>query len=77
MTDPTDERAQRNLAYYQRSLKEIKLQLAGDNPKQNALQSAQSVVDPHVFKNPRPPHALGKERDSYEALCRGDFPPVG
>jgi prolyl 4-hydroxylase len=26
----------------------------------------------YKFKNPRPVHVLGKERDDYEALCRGE-----
>ena len=29
--------------------------------------------NPFEFKNPRPGHSLGHERDDYEALCRGDF----
>ena len=72
ISGPDNDRAKSNLAFYQRSLKEIKMQLAGDNP--NALQ--ESVGDPFAFKNPRPPHVLGEERDAYEALCRGDFPSV-
>lgn len=69
--------------YYQRNLKEVKMQLGGDaaaaeaaaavESKPNALQK---LPDPHLFKNPRPPHVLGHERDVYEALCRGDYPDV-
>lgn len=76
---PNNDRAQRNLAYYERSLKELKMQLAGDNPtatttNENAVQV--KSADPFVLKNPRPPHVLGYERDVYEALCRGDYPQV-
>ena len=70
--DPNDERTKSNMNYYKRELKELKAKIAGDNP--NALQ--ENVRDPFAFKNERPEHALGRERDEYEALCRGDAPPV-
>lgn len=74
---PKDERAQRNLDYYSRTLKEIKLKLAGDDSKTVSVNAVQEkLTDPFEFKNPRPAHVLGKERDVYEALCRGDFPEV-
>ena len=42
--------------------------LLGDDGNQE-----QSIVDnPYEFKNPRPEHVLGVEREKYEALCRGD-----
>lgn len=70
--DPNDERTKSNMNYYIRELKELKAKIAGDNP--NALQ--ENVRDPFAFKNERPEHVLGRERDEYEALCRGDAPPV-
>jgi len=69
---PNDERTKSNMNYYKRELKELKAKIAGDNP--NALQ--ENVRDPFAFKNERPEHVLGRERDEYEALCRGDAPPI-
>jgi hypothetical protein len=49
-------------------LKEELGKLRGDK----GLEENSSVNDPLTFKNVRPEHDLGYERDAYEALCRGD-----
>lgn len=42
--------------------------MSGDNGD----ESLGVVNNPFEFKNPRPAHVLGYEREVYESLCRGD-----
>jgi hypothetical protein len=58
------------MEYYQRELRTQLSKYKGDNNEtQSQAVDIQSFYD---FKNPRPEHALGKERDNYEALCRNE-----
>jgi len=50
-------------------LKGATKKLLGDDDNQDQQKS---IHNPYEFKNPRPEHVLGVERDNYEALCRGE-----
>lgn len=65
--EPDHERAQYNIDYFQKELKDYKRKLQGDIDDPTVLED-----NPFVFKNYRPENVLGEERDVYEALCRGD-----
>lgn len=67
--DPNNERIQTNYNFYSNTLKGATKRLLGDDGKQNFEKS---MDNPYEFKNPRPEHVLGVERDNYEALCRGE-----
>ncbi len=45
--------------------------LKSDN-NQTSSDEAVDIRSFYDFKNPRPVHLLGKERDNYEALCRNE-----
>ncbi|CAF0718005.1 unnamed protein product [Brachionus calyciflorus] len=68
--EPDHERAEANLKYFEKALKDYKKLLQGDNGDNLDLSN-----NPFVFKNPRPEHVLGSEREIYESLCRGDYKP--
>ncbi|RNA10195.1 prolyl 4-hydroxylase subunit alpha-2 [Brachionus plicatilis] len=65
--EPDHERARYNIDYFEKELKDYKKKLQGELGDPLDLS-----INPYIFKNPRPEHALGLERDVYEALCRGD-----
>ncbi len=48
-------------------------QLKGDNDQIDSSSTKLSDIQKlYEFKNERPSHVLGSERDDYEALCRGE-----
>lgn len=65
--EPEHERARQNIEYFKEELKDYKRKLQGDTENSVDLDN-----NPFVFKNARPEHVLGLERDVYETLCRGD-----
>ena len=67
---PEHARAQSNIDFYKRTLKEETKKLRGDLSSE--ISSA-TIRNPNTFQNLRAPNALGKERDSYEFLCREDI----
>ena len=68
---PKHTRAQSNIDFYKRTLKEETKKLRGDLSSE--ISSATTVRNPNTFQNLRAPNALGKERDTYEFLCREDI----
>lgn len=70
--DPKHERSLYNMQFFEKQYRNEMRKFKGDDEKTLAQTSFLSFYDPNVFKNPRPEHVLGSERDVYEALCRGD-----
>jgi hypothetical protein len=67
--DPKNERIKANFDFYSNTLKGATKRLSGDDENQD---SRKFLYNPYEFKNPRPEHVLGVERENYEALCRGE-----